>query len=168
MDRRAWRATANGVTGVRHDLVTKPHLDWIKHILYQTTLEGLATVVFSEIFWCEELTHLKRPWCWEWLKAGGEGDDRIWDGWMASLTQWTWARVSSGSWWWTGKPGVLQSMGSQRVGHNWATELNWDLNYINVIVKPWYLKDILVDFSFLESDSSFFFNQFSLRSIVKN
>ena len=75
--------------------------------------------------WCEELTHLKRPWCWERLKAGGEGDDRVWDGWMASLTQWTWVWVSSGSWWWTGSHGVLQSMEVQRVGHDWATELNF-------------------------------------------
>ena len=75
--------------------------------------------------WCEELTHLKRPWCWERLKAGGEGDDRGWDGWMASPTQWTWVWVNPGSRWWTGRPGVLQFMGSQRVGHNWATELNW-------------------------------------------
>ena len=74
---------------------------------------------------CEELTHLKRPWYWERLTAGGEGDDRGWDGWMASLTQWTWVWGDSGSWWWTGKPGVLQSMGSQRVGHDRATELNW-------------------------------------------
>ena len=64
------------------------------------------------------------PWCWERLKAGGNRDKRGWDGWMASLTQWTWVWVSSGSWWWTGKPGVLQSMGSQRIGHDWATELN--------------------------------------------
>ena len=63
----------------------------------------------------EELTHLKRPWCWERLKAGGEGDDRRWDGWMASPTQWTSAWASSGRWWWTGKPGVLQSMELQRV-----------------------------------------------------
>ena len=69
--------------------------------------------------------HLKRPWCWERLKAGREGDNRRWDGWMASLTQWTWVWVNSGSWWWTGRPGVLPSMGSQRVGHDWATELNW-------------------------------------------
>ena len=55
----------------------------------------------------------------------GEGDDRRWDGWMASLTQWTWVWVNSGSWQWTRRPGVLQSMGSQRVGHDWATELNW-------------------------------------------
>ena len=64
-------------------------------------------------------------WCWERLRAGGEGDKRGWDGWMASLTQWTWVWVDSGSWWWTGRPGVLQSMGSQRVGHDWVTKLNW-------------------------------------------
>ena len=75
--------------------------------------------------WCEERTHWKRPWWWERLKAGGQGGDRGWDGWMASLTLWTWVWVSSGSWWCTGKPGVLQSMGWQRVGHDWATELNW-------------------------------------------
>ena len=75
--------------------------------------------------WCEELTHWKRPWCWERLMTGGEGDDRGWDSWMASLTQWTWVWVDSGSWWWTGRPGVLRFMGSQRVGHEWATELNW-------------------------------------------
>ena len=73
--------------------------------------------------WCEELTYWKRPWCWERLKVSGLGDDRGWDGWMASPTQWTWVWVSSVSWWWTGNPGMLQSMGSQRVGHNWATEL---------------------------------------------
>ena len=65
--------------------------------------------------WFKELTHWKRPWCWERLKAGGEGDDRGWDGWMASPTQWTWVWVSSRSWWWMGKPGGLQSMGLQRV-----------------------------------------------------
>ena len=63
--------------------------------------------------WWEELTHWKRPWCWERLKAEGEGDDRGWDGWMASLTQWTWVWANSGGWWWTGRPGVLQSMGLQ-------------------------------------------------------
>ena len=73
--------------------------------------------------WCEELTHLKRPWCWEGLGAGGEGDNRGWDGWMASPTQWTWVWVSSGSWWWTEKPGMLQSMGLQRVRHDWKTEV---------------------------------------------
>ena len=75
--------------------------------------------------WYEELTHWKRPWCWERLKAGGERDGRGWDDWMASLTRWTWVWTSSRSWWWTGKPGMLQSLRSQRVGHNWATEVNW-------------------------------------------
>ena len=59
------------------------------------------------------------------IKAGGEGDNRGWDGWMASPTQWTWVWVDSGSWWWTGRPGVLRFMGSQRVGHDWTTDLNW-------------------------------------------
>ena len=67
----------------------------------------------------------KRLWCWEGLGAGGEGDARGWDGWMASLTWWTWVWVNSGSWWWTGRPGVPRFMGSQRVRHDWATELNW-------------------------------------------
>ena len=74
--------------------------------------------------WYKELTHWKRPWCWERLKAGGEGDNRGWDGWMAS-TQWTWVWASSRSSWWTGRPGVLQSMGLQGVVHDWVTELNW-------------------------------------------
>ena len=82
------------------------------------TLNTLAT-------WCKELTHWERPWCWKRLKMGEEGDDRGWDDWMASQTQWTWVWVSSGSCWWTGKSVVLQSMGSQRVRHDWATELNW-------------------------------------------
>ena len=69
--------------------------------------------------------HLKRPWCWERLRAEGEGDDRRWDGWMASPTRWTWVWVDSRSWWWTGRPGVLRFMGSQRVRHDWASELNF-------------------------------------------
>ena len=77
----------------------------------------------SLAIWCEELTHWKRPWCWERLRAGGEGDDRGWDGWMASLTQWTWVWACSRSWWWTGEPGVMQSTGLQNAGHDWAT--NW-------------------------------------------
>ena len=74
--------------------------------------------------WCEELTHWKRRWCWERLKAGEEGDDR-WDSWMAWPTWWTWVWVGSRSWWWTGRPGVLHFMGAQRVRHDWTTELNW-------------------------------------------
>ena len=80
--------------------------------------------------WYEELTHWKRPWCWERLKAGGEGNDRGWDGWMAPLTQWTWVWVNSGSWWWTGNPGMLQSTGLQRVGlSDWT---DW-------LILPWWL-----------------------------
>ena len=71
--------------------------------------------------WCEEPTLWKRPWCWERLKAR-EVDDRGWDGWMASPTQWTWVWAGSGRWWRTGKPGVLQSMGFPRVGYNLETE----------------------------------------------
>ena len=71
--------------------------------------------------WCEDLTHWKRPWCWERLKAG-EGDDRRWDGWMALLTQQTWVWANPRRWWRTGKPGLLQPMESQRVGHDWVTE----------------------------------------------
>ena len=67
----------------------------------------------------------KRPWCSEGLGAGGEGDDRGWNVWMASPTRWTWVWVSSGSWWWTGRPGLLRFMGSQIIGHNWVTKLNW-------------------------------------------
>ena len=74
--------------------------------------------------WSKELTHLKRPWCWERLKVG-EGDDREWDGWMASPTQQTRVSANSRSWWWTGRLGMWQSMGLQWVGHDWATELNW-------------------------------------------
>ena len=73
----------------------------------------------------DELTHWKRFWCWEDLGAGGEGDNRGWDGWMASPTLWTWVWINSRSWWWTGRRGILRFMGSQRVGHDWATELNW-------------------------------------------
>ena len=75
--------------------------------------------------WCKEPTHWKRPWCWERLRAGGEGDDRGWDGWMASSIRWAWIWVNSRSWWWTGRTGMLRFMGLQRVRHDWVTELNW-------------------------------------------
>ena len=73
----------------------------------------------------KSLTHWKRLWCWEGLRAEGEGDNRGWDGWMTSPTWCTWVWVNSRSWWWTGRAGMLRFMGSQRVGHDWATELNW-------------------------------------------
>ena len=101
----------------------------LKEISLGVSSEGLMLKLKLHILatWCEELTHWERPWCWERLKVRGEGDDRGWDGWMASPTQWTWVWVKSRSWWWTGRPVVLQSMGSQRVGHDWVTELNWNL-----------------------------------------
>ena len=87
--------------------------------------------------WCKEMTHLKRLWCWERLKVGGEGDDRGWDDWMASPTLWTWVSVNSGSWWWTARPGVLQSMGLQ--SWTWLsgwTELNCPFkNWIQCTIK---------------------------------
>ena len=81
--------------------------------------------------WCEEQTHWKRPWCWERLRAGGKGDDRGWDGWTASLTQWrrVWANSRR---WWTGKAGMLQSMELQRVGHD------WEIKQQPPVVKTWH------------------------------
>ena len=98
----------------------------LKEISPGCSLEGLMLKLKLQYFGhlMRELTLLKRPWCWERLRAGGEGDDRGWDGWMASPTQWTWVWVNSGSWWWTGRPGVLQFMESQIVRHDWATELS--------------------------------------------
>ena len=102
----------------------RPNQSILKEISPEYSLEGLMLKLKINPLatWCEELTHWKRPWCWERLRAGGEGDDRGWDGWMASPTKWTWVGVNSGSWWWTERPGMLRFMGSQRVGHNW-TEL---------------------------------------------
>ena len=109
---------------------------WIARIYNQSILKEISPE-FSLEGWCwgwnsntlatccEELTHLKRSWCWERLKTGGEGDNRGSDGWMASPPRWAWVWITSGSWWWTGRPGVLQFMGSQRVRYNWATKLNW-------------------------------------------
>ena len=107
---------------------SKGDQSWV--FIGRTDVEA-ATPILWLTWVSEELTHLKRPWCWERLRAGGEGDDRGWDGWMASLTQWTWVWVDSGSWWWTGRPGVLQFMGLQRVGHDWATDLKWTLDILS-------------------------------------
>ena len=81
-----------------------------------TDAEAETLIFGHHITWCEELTHWIRPWCWARLKAGGEGDDRGWDGGMASLIRWRWVWASSRSWWWTGKPGMLQSMTSLLLG----------------------------------------------------
>ena len=98
---------------------------WTARRPNQSILEGMMLKLKLQYFGhiMEELTHWKRLWCWQGLGAGGERDDRGWDGWISSPTRWTWVWVNSGSWWWTGRPGVLQFMGSQRVGHDWATEL---------------------------------------------
>ena len=100
------------------------------------SLEGLMLKLKFQYLatWCEELIRLKQPWCWERLKARGKGDDRGWDGWMVSPTQWTCVWISSRSWRWTGKPGVLQFMGLQRVEHSWATELSVLANHYRLNV----------------------------------
>ena len=97
--------------------------------------------------WMQKLTHSKRSWWWERSKAGGEGDDRGWDGWMASPTWWTWVWASSGSWWWTGKPGVPKSVGSQRDGHDRATELNWTLQNL-IICSSWEMQTFQINNEF--------------------
>ena len=91
---------------------------WLEGLMFKLKLQYFGHQI-------QRTDSLERPWCWERLKAGREGDNRGWDSWMASPTQRTWIWVNSGSWWWTGRTGVLQSMGSQRVRHDWATELNW-------------------------------------------
>ena len=119
----------------------------LKEISPEYSLEGLMLKLKLQNF--GHLMHrtdsLEKILILERLKAGGEMDYREWDGWMASPTQWTWVWVNSGSWWWTGRPGVLQSMGLQRVGHDWVTELNWtetclvSLEYILVMVYNRYI-----------------------------
>ena len=93
----------------------------------------------------EELTHWKRPWCWERFKVGGEGDDRGWGGLMASPTRWTWVWSSSRSWWWTGKPGVLQSVWLQRVGHDWVTELSLS-HFFSVTLSTYLILYLVIPF----------------------
>ena len=96
----------------------------------------IESTVTLEVLWPpdakKKLTQWKRPWGWERLKEG-EGDDIGWDGWMTSSTQWTWTWVNSQSWWWKGKPGILKSMGMQRVRHFLATELNWLLLKVKLL-----------------------------------
>ena len=105
--------------------------DWrAKNLCANFRLSHFRPCGFGQVCKPHFIWDWKRLWCQEGLGAGGEGDDRGWDGWMASLTRWTWVWVNSGSWWWTGRPGVLQFMGSQRAGHDWATELNWTDSHI--------------------------------------
>ena len=100
----------------------KGNKSWI--FIGRTDAEAETSILLAT--WCKELTHWKRPWCWERLKAGGEGDDRGWDGWMASPTQWTWAWVNSGSWWWTGKawPAAVHGVAKSRTWLSKWTVLN--------------------------------------------
>ena len=102
----------------------------LKEISPEYSLEGLMLKLKPQYFGHlkQRTDSLEKTWSWERLQAGGEEDDRGWDGWMASLTQWTQVWASSGSWWWTGKLGVLHTMGSEKVGHDWVTELNWCTN----------------------------------------
>ena len=99
----------------------------LKEISPGISLEGMMLKLKLQYFGYlkQRVDSLEKTLMLGGLGAGGEADDRGWDGWMASLTRWTWVWVNSGSWWWTGRPGVLRFMGSQRVGHDWATELNW-------------------------------------------
>ena len=100
----------------------------LKEISPEYSLEGLKLKLKLQLIsWSPDAKNwlIGKDWCWERLKAGGEGDNREWDGWLASPIWWTWVWTSSRSWWWTGRPGVLRFMGSQRVGHDWVTELNW-------------------------------------------
>ena len=120
----------------------------LKEINPEYSLEGLMLKLKLQYFGhlMRRVGSFKRLWCWERLKAGGEVDDRGSDGWMASATRWTWVWVNSGSWWWTGRPGVLQSVGCQRVGHNWVTELNWTdemLGRMEEKRNPWYLSQVI-------------------------
>ena len=96
----------------------------LKEITPEYSLEGLMLKLKLQYFGhlMRRTDSFEKPWCWETLKAGGEGEDRGRDGWNASPTQWTWVWASSGRWWWRGKPGMLQSMGSQWVRHDWVTE----------------------------------------------
>ena len=111
----------------------------LKEISPEYSLEGLMLKLklwyFGHLM--QRIGSLKRACCWERLKAGGEGDDREWDAWMASLIQWTWVWVNSGNWWWTGRPDVVQSIGLQRVGQDWETDLNWEGNQIPSETDPW-------------------------------
>ena len=98
----------------------------LKEISPGCSLEGLMLKLklqyFGHLMW--RVDSLEKTLMLGGIGGRGEGDDRGWDGWMASPTQWTWVWIDSGSLWWTGRPGMLRFMGSQRIGHDWVTELN--------------------------------------------
>ena len=99
----------------------------LKEISPGISLEGMMLKLKLQYFghFMRRVDSLEKSLMLGGMGAGGEGDNRGWDGWMASLTWWMWVWVNSGSWWWTGRPGVLRFMGSQRIGHDWATDLIW-------------------------------------------
>ena len=105
----------------------------LKEISFGCSLEGLTLKLKLQYFGhlMRRADSFEKTLMLGGMGAGGEGDGRGWDGWMASLTQWTWVWVGSGSWWWTGRPGILWFMGSQRVRHDWVTELNWTEWYLS-------------------------------------
>ena len=156
----------------------------LKEISPGCSLEVLMLKMKLQYFatWCEALTHLKRPWSWERLRAGREGDDRRWDGWMASLTQWTWVCVDSRGWWWTGSPGVVWFMGSQSrtllsdstywianlLSSSWGQKFKWiiadlwrsafqkGLKSSSVLILETLGKNLFLTFSSLQKQSAFF------------
>jgi len=117
-----------------HSVHSKGDQSWV--FIGRTDAEAETIILNTLATSCKEQTHWKRLWCWERLTAGGEGDNRGWNGWMTLPTQWAWDWVNSGSCWWTGRLGMLQFMGSQRVGHGWANELNWTVETsMEVLIK---------------------------------
>ena len=155
--RRAWFRIVVRSQRAWHDLATEQRENENKHrcqicILYFVLIANILNVHWKDwcwcwnsntlATWCGELTHLKRPWCWERLKAGRGGEERGWDGWMASLIRWTWVWVNSSSSWWKGSLGVLQSVGLQRVRNDWVTELRlrWFSQKIYKSLVNWCLK----------------------------
>ena len=142
----------------------------LKEVSPGCSLEGLMLKLKFKCFGhLMRRTDWKRPWCWERLRAGGEGDDRGWDGWMASPTWWISVWVKFGGWWWTWRPGVLRFMGSQRVRHDWGTELKWtELSpHWDDSDSPAYcyleILDIFLGFFLFCFDFSLFFCYFQLR-----
>ena len=133
-----WRRLFRVTLGLQGD-PTSP--SYRKSVLNIHSLEELMLKLKLQYFGhlMQRTDSLKRPWWWERLKTGGEGDDRGWDGWMASPTQWTWVWVNSRIWWWTGRLGVLPSMWLQSVRHDWVSELKWTevsidhLNQVTVV-----------------------------------
>ena len=111
--------------GLQGDLTSPSDRKSVPHIHWKDWCWSWNSNTWAS--WCEELIHLEKTLMLEKIEGGRRGRQG-WDGWMASLTQRTWVWVNSGSWWWTGRPDMLQSMGSQRVGHDWVTGLHWTNN----------------------------------------